>query len=88
MKLITLNQSNEVVNENTNDKFILTTLLQMLWIKHFQVTNDIKQIRYKYNYTDEQTIKVLFSNGMKYIFEGIPTRHCVIDIDKLMKGGE
>lgn len=89
MKLITLNQKNEIIEviEN-NDTYIMSVLLKQLWLKTMQVTKDIKRIDYMYNYSDKQIVKITFSNRMKYIFEDIPTTHGVIDIDTILKGGE
>lgn len=88
MKLLTLNNSNEVIEVITNDKYILEVLTKQLWNKLILKDKDIKRIQYQYNYTDKQTIKFTFSNGIKYIFEDIPTTHGCIDIDKIKKGGE
>lgn len=88
MKLTTLNDHNDVVEVITDDEIVMTTLLKHLWIKTFKVTKDIKRIDYKYNYSGKQKIKVTFSNGYKCLYEDIPTTHCVIDIDTILKGGE
>lgn len=83
MKLITVNKKNEVIEVIEDDKYIAKTLLKQLWLKQMQVTKDIKQIKYTYNYSDKQTVKIIFTNGMKYIFEDIPTVCGVIDIDTI-----
>lgn len=88
MKLLTLNNNNEIINTETNDKYILEVLTKQLWSKIIAKTKDIKRIQYQYNYTDKQTIKFTFTNGLKYIFEEVPTTHGCIDINKIMKGGE
>lgn len=81
MKLITLNEKNETLETiENNDKYIMKVLIQQLWNKQMQVTKDIKRISYKYNYSDKQTVKVIFSNGYKYVFQNIPTVHGCIDI--------
>lgn len=88
MKLTTLNKDNEIIETITNEKFIVKCLISQLWAKTILKTKEIKRISYKYNYTDKQTIKFTFSNGIKYIFENIPTTGGYIDIDKILKGGE
>ena len=88
MKLLTLNNSNEVINIDTNDKYILEVLTKQLWNKLILKDKDIKRINYKYNYSDLQTIKMTFSNGIKYIFEDIPTMHGCINVNQILKGGE
>lgn len=89
MKLISLDDKNEIqeVTEG-DDNYIIAVLLEQLWQKTMRVTNDIKRIDYKYNCSDKQTVKITFRNNTKYIFEGIPTTHGVIDIDSILKGGE
>lgn len=81
MKLITLNAENEVIEviEN-NDNYILQVLLKQLWNKQMKVTKDIKRIDYNYNYSDKQIVKITFTNGLKYVFQDIPTQHGCIDI--------
>ena len=88
MKLSTLNNNNEVINIDTNDNYILEVLTKQLWSKIITKTKDIKRIDYKYSYNDLQKIKITFKNGIKYIFEDIPTTHGCIDINKIKKGGE
>ena len=90
MKLLTLNNKNEIIETiENNDLYITKVLLQQLWLKQFKITKDIKRIDYKYNYSDKQKIKITFTNGLKYIFEDIPTQHGAIDLDKItLKGGE
>lgn len=88
MKLLTLNNKNEIVDTNNNTQYIAMVLLETLWNKVMKVTNDIKRIDYKYNCSNKQVVKVTFRNGYKYIFEDVPTHCCMIDIDELMKGGE
>lgn len=81
MKLITLNQSNEVIEAiENNDDYIIKVLLKQLWNKQMKVTKDIKRIDYNYNYSDKQTVKITFTNGLKYVFQDIPTQHGCIDI--------
>ena len=81
MKLITLNDKNEIIETiENNDKYIIKTLVKQLWNKQMKVTKDIKRISYKYNYSDKQTIKIIFNNGYTYIFQDIPTTHGCIDI--------
>ena len=88
MKLKTLNTSNEVIETITNDEYVLDTLIKQLWNKTILKNKDIKRIHYQYNYTDKQTIKITFTNGLKYVFEDIPTTHGCIDIDKIERGGK
>lgn len=88
MKLLTLNSNNEIIDTDTKDTYIAKVLTEQLWNKLITKTNDIKRIDYKYNYTDKQTIKITFNNGIKYIFEGIPTTHGCLDISDILKGGE
>ena len=88
MKLITLNNKNEIIEVIDDDYYIITVLLKQLWIKTMSVTKDIKRIDYQYNYSDKQIVKITFKNEYKYIFEDIPTLHGVIDINALKKGGE
>lgn len=88
MKLLTLNDKNEIIETNDNTQYVATVLLKQLWLKTMQVTKDIKRIDYMYNYSDKQIVKITFKNNMKYIFEDIPTTHGVIDIDTILKGGE
>lgn len=88
MKLLTLNDKNEIIETNENEQYVATVLLKQLWNKYMRVTKDIKRIDYQYNYSDKQTVKITFTNGCKYIFEDIPTTHGVIDIDTILKGGE
>ena len=88
MKLLTLNNSNEVIETITNDKYILEVLTKQLWNKLILKTKDIKRIQYQYNYTDKQTIKFTFTNGLKYVFIDVPTTHGCIDTNKIKKGGE
>lgn len=81
MKLITLNQNNEVIEAiENNDDYIIKVLLKQLWNKQMKVTKDIKRIDYNYNYSDKQTVKITFTNGLKYVFQDIPTQHGCIDI--------
>lgn len=81
MKLITLNQNNEVIEAiENNDNYIIKVLLSQLWNKQMKVTKDIKRIDYNYNYSDKQTVKITFTNGLKYVFQDIPTQHGCIDI--------
>lgn len=88
MKLLTLNNSNEVIETITNDKYILEVLTKQLWNKLILKNKDIKRIDYKYSYNDLQKIKITFTNGLKYIFEEVPTTHGCIDIEQILKGGE
>ena len=88
MKLLTLNDKNEIIETNENEQYVATVLLKQLWNKYMQVTKDIKRINYQYNYSDKQTVKITFTNGCKYIFKDVPTVHGVIDTDSILKGGE
>lgn len=90
MKLLTLNDKNEIIEIiDNNDLYITEVLLKQLWLKQFKITKDIKRIDYKYNYSDKQKVKITFTNGLKYMFEDIPTQHGVIDLNKIiLKGGE
>lgn len=90
MKLLTLNHKNEIIETIENDDvYIMKVLLKQLWLKQFKVTKDIRRIDYKYNYSDKQTVKITFTNDLKYVFEDIPTRHGVIDLNELkLKGDE
>ena len=54
MKLITLNNKNEIIEVIDDDYYIITVLLKQLWIKTMSVTKDIKRIDYQYNYSDKQ----------------------------------
>lgn len=81
MKLITLNENNEVIEIIENDNnYITKVLLEQLWNKQMKVTKDIKRIDYKYNYSDKQTVKITFTNGLKYVFEDVPTQHGCINL--------
>lgn len=88
MKLLTLNDKNEIIETNENEQYVATVLLKQLWNKYMRVTKDIKRIDYQYNYSDKQTVKITFTNGYKYIFKDVPTTHGVIDTDSILKGGE
>lgn len=88
MKLLTLNNKNEIIEINENEQYVATVLLKQLWNKCMQVTKDIKRIDYQYNYSDKQTVKITFTNGYKYIFKDVPTVHGVIDTHNILKGGE
>lgn len=81
MKLITLNDKNETIETiENNDNYIIKVLLKTLWNKQMKVTKDIKRIQYNYNYTDKQTVKIIFTNNYKYVFQDVPTQHGCINL--------
>ena len=91
MKLLSVNDKNEIIYETNDDLYITTSLLDILFSKYIQKVPKIR-INYQYNYSDKQTIKVTFSNKSKLIYKDVPTKCGYIDVDvikhSILEGGE
>lgn len=90
MKLKVFNENNKLTETYTNEKYIVTKLLGLLFNKAIVGNKWITKTTYKYNYTNSQTIKFNLNNGYKLEFSEVPTSGTTLDegiIEKLL-GGE
>lgn len=57
--------------------------LSVLYNKYILKSKEIKQVQYKYNYTDLQTVTFIYSNNYRIVFDYIPTSHGYLEAYKL-----
>ena len=74
MKYILYNEKREKIQEIEDDIKIITMLASELFNRYIVKTKDVKQLQYQYNYTDSQKITIIYKNGYRAIYEGIPTK--------------
>ena len=63
-------QNNKLVNTINNQQAITQALIGYLWKKAIYKTG---KHRYKYNYSDKQTLTLYYDNGFQYVIKNIPT---------------
>lgn len=88
MELKTFNPQNELTSSYTNEHFIISKLLGLLFNKTVTGSKHIKRIEYCYNYSDKQNITFIFNNGYKQVFTNIPTSGGLLDdagIEQILK---
>lgn len=90
MELKVINKENQVTETYTDNKYIVTKLLSLLFDKTIAKSKFITKTTYNYNYTNKQTIKFNLDNGYKLEFVDVPTMFASIDenfIYNLLKNG-
>lgn len=90
MVLKVFNQHQELTETYTDDKYIITKLLGVLFNKTIVKTKWTTKITYKYNYSNKQTVTVYQNNGYKLEFSEIPTTSSSLDegvIEQILKEG-
>lgn len=83
MKYILYNEKREIVQENEDGLKVITMLTSELFNRYIAKTKDVKQLQYQYNYTDTQKITIIYKNGWRAIYEGIPTKMGLLDNYKI-----
>lgn len=83
MKYILYNEKREKIQESEDNIRVLTMLTAELFNRYIVKTKDIKQLQYQYNYTDNQKITIIYKNGWRAIYEGIPTKMGLLDDYKI-----
>lgn len=90
MMLKIFNQHQELTETYTDDKYIITKLLGLLFNKNIAKSSETKRIEYNHNYTNRQTVIVHQKNGYKLIFSDVPTMGATLDegvIEQILKEG-
>lgn len=83
MKYILYNEKREKIQETEDDIRVITMLASELFNRYIVKTKDVKQLQYQYNYTDNQKITIIYKNGWRAIYEGIPTKMGLLDNYKI-----
>ena len=83
MKYILYNEKREKIQETEDNIRVLTMLTSELFNRYIVKTKDVKQLQYQYNYTDTQKITIIYKNGWRAIYEGIPTKMGLLDNYKI-----
>lgn len=83
MKYILYNEKKEKIQETEDNIRVITMLTSELFNRYIVKTKDIKQLQYQYNYTDNQKIIIIYKNGWRAIYEGIPTKMGLLDNYKI-----
>lgn len=90
MKLKVFNENNKLTETYTDEKYIVTKLLALLFNKAVVGNRWITKTTYKYNYTNLQTVKFNLNNGYKLEFIDVPTSGTTLNegaIEKILKEG-
>lgn len=79
------NPKNEITETYTDNTYIITNLLGYLFNKTVVKTKHIKRIVYKHNYTNQQTLTLMFDNNYKHEYINIPTYGGLLNTAKLLE---
>lgn len=79
----TYNNKKELVFTDYNKEDVKNKLMSLLYNKLIVKSRYIKNIQYKYNYTDLQKVTFIYYNGYRDIFYNIPTKMGTLDISRL-----
>ena len=83
MRYILYNEKREKIQETEDNIRVITMLTSELFNRYIVKTKDVKQLQYQYNYTDCQKITIIYKNGWRAIYEGIPTKQGLLDNYKI-----
>lgn len=90
MELKIFDSNNNLTETYTNETYIITKLLGLLFNQNIAKSSEIKRIEYNHNYTNRQTVIVHQKNGYKLTFSNVPTMGATLDegvIEKILKEG-
>ena len=79
---VTYNPDKKVTSLELSSDYNIKALTELLYNKYIAKAQYIKQIQYQYNYTDKQTLTVIYSNGWRQVFVNIPTSLGILKLDK------
>lgn len=90
MELKVFDNNDKLTETYTDEKYIVTKLLGLLFNKAVVGNRWITKTTYKHNYTNLQTVKFNLNNGYKLEFIDVPTSGTLLDegvIEKILKEG-
>lgn len=83
MEYIIYNNKKEIINESNDATKVCASLCGDLFNKYVLKSKDFKQVQYKYNYSDIQTITFIYKNNYRIIYKNVPTKMGFLDNYKI-----
>lgn len=79
---VTYDDQKQTRSMELSSDYNIKALTEILYNKYIAKATYIKQIQYSYNYTDKQTLTVIYNNGWRQVFVNIPTSVGTLRLDK------